>query len=405
MNEKLFLLIVVVWGWSWVCACTDEAAGAAGDADSDSDSDTDADSDADSDTDLNAPRHNICGDIGDTLGMGAAIFGDAGTNWVLDGAAAPDKIDWTYGYMYASGDPHEDESGFEWIVNFRLDTAESAGAGLPTVTFYRLLNVGEAFGYSGAEAEIVEQACENGDAVYDYFEDFIALLNVLKQRSTPTLVHVEPDSFGFMMWAFSGVDGASGNADAGSVFVNISGASHPALEGVSLSDDAGGLGRALLYLRNTIAPTVRMGWHASNFRVGTHPEVVTGFYSSMGAWDVIVTEPPHMVDTGSNDWDVSEPDNTANLDWLNTVSTATGLPILIWQTYVDDALPYLGAWPDGSANLSELVSNGVVGVLWDPNGNGGDCGYTCEGADELQAGLRAYSAAPLALPANHICNP
>jgi hypothetical protein len=346
--------------------------------------------------------HDFCNDVGTRFGMGAGIFGDAGTAWFESAAESPSDIAWTYGYMYASGDPHEDLEGFDWLANFRLDTAEQAGASIPTVTFYRMLNVGLDYGYAGSEAEVVQAMLADPDAVADYLDDFVAVLDVLAARETPPLLHVEPDSWGFMMWAFDGFDGTTGNDDPSAIPVALDG--HPDLAGQNFPSDAAGLGQAMIYLRDQRAPDVRLGFHASNFRVGTRPEVVTGFYSKLGAWDVIVTEPPHMTGSGSNSWDTSDEDNQNNLDWLRTVSDATSLPILIWQTYASDAEPYLGDWPDNQDNLTLLAENGVAGVLWDPNGNGSDCAYSCADADTLLENLAAYSASPLSLPSGHVCS-
>ena len=331
--------------------------------------------------------------------MGAAIFGDPGTEWYEQ--EATHGVDWTYGYMYASGDPQPDPEGFEWITNYRLDTAEGGGASVPTVTFYRMLNVGRDHGHGGTEPQVVQAMLTDADAVSDYLDDFVDLLEILHARSTPTLVHVEPDSWGFMMWAFDGVDGDHGNADASAIPVALAAADHPALAGTEFADDAGGLGQALLYLRDQLAPELRMGWHASNFRVGTHPEVVTGFYSSMGSWDVIVTEPPHMKPNGSASWDENDGDNQANLQWFETVTQGTGLPILIWQTPETEGQPYIGAWPDNQDNLTALASRGAAGVMWDPNGSG--CSYSCAAADDLHDYLVAYSNAPLTFPAGNPC--
>jgi hypothetical protein len=272
------------------------------------------------------------------------------------------------------------------------------------VTFYRMLEVGRAHGHAGSEAEVVQAMLTDAAAVSDYLDDFLEVLTILAARQTPPLLHVEPDSWGFMMWAFDGFDGTLGNPDATAVPVSLAEASHPELDGQSFADHAGGLGQAMLYLRDRHAPNVRMGWHASNFRVGTHPEVVTAFYSSMGAWDVIVTEPPHMNGDGASGWDLTDEDNQNNLDWLETVSETTDLPILIWQTYVESAEAYLGAWPENRENLTALAESGVAGVLWDPNGNGGDCGYSCPDAAALLDLLSAYSADPLVLPAGHLCS-
>jgi hypothetical protein len=204
-----------------------------------------------------------------------------------------------------------------------------------------------------------------------------------------------------MMWAFDGFDGAAGNPDATAVPVSLAAAAYPALAGQRFADHAGGLGQALLYLRDRLAPQVRLGWHASNFRVGTHPEVVTDFYASMGRWDVIVTEPPHMTSNGTAAWDTSDQRNRDNLDWLAAVARDTGLPLLIWQTYVEDGPPYLGAWPDHQENLTALASRGVAGVLWDANSEG--CSYACAGASALYGYLSAYASHPLRLPATNPC--
>ena len=335
--------------------------------------------------------------------MGAAIFGDVGTTWFEQGAAPPANIDWTFGYMYASGDPQDDPEGFQWIVDYRLDTAEAAGASIPTVTFYRMLSVGQDHGYSGTEAQIVQQMLTDAGAVRAYLDDFVAVLKILAERETPALLHVEPDSWGFMMWAFDGFDGTSGNPNASAVPVSLRESNHPALSGQSFSDDAGGLGRAMLHLRDRYASRVRMGWHASNFRAGTHPEVVCDLYSSMGDWDVIVTEPPHMNGDGTLAWNTDDEANRDNLEWLRTVSTRTGLPILIWQAYVDVADQYIGAWPQNRKNLSALASHGVAGVLWDPNGNGGDCQYACSDAALLRDALSAYTAAKLEFGEGNPC--
>ncbi|GEM_PF-6067985 len=351
------------------------------------------------------PLHDFCDDVGVSLAMGASIFGDTGTNWVSSAAESPHNIDWSSGYMYSSADPHEDLEGFAWLMNFRLDTALQSGAELPTVTFYRMLHLGRERGIDGGESEVVQGMLKSSEAIYDYIEDFVAVLKILDERDQPILLHVEPDSWGFMMWSFPGFDGQAGNPDASTIEVNLSQANHPALQGKVFADDAGGLGQAMLYLRNDLAPKVRMGWHASNFRVGTKPEVVTEFYASMGPWDVIVTEPPNMVNNGSEPWDKMQKDNEDNLAWLRHVSDTTALPLVVWQTFAGDSAHYLGGWPTNQENMKSLTQNGVVEIMWDPNGVGSDCGYTCPEADDLLDFLSSYTSDPLLFTENDICPP
>jgi hypothetical protein len=118
----------------------------------------------------------------------------------------------------------------------------------------------------------------------------------------------------------------------------------------------------------------------------------------MGAWDLIVTEPPH---NGTGPRDMSASDNQTNQNWLRTVSSRTGLPIVIWQTDVHEANPYLGDWPASKENMGMFAQNGVVAVLWDANSE--RCSYVCDGANDLNTFLANYATSPMALPENSIC--
>ncbi|MCP4712250.1 MAG: T9SS type A sorting domain-containing protein [Planctomycetes bacterium] len=360
----------------------------------------------DAQTGIRTPAHNICEDIGENFSFGLSIFSAAG-NWIVEASQAPYNIDWRFGYFYIS--QITTESAARYFIHLRSDTAEEAGA-IPVITFYRLLNIGEDEGYTGNEAQIVQSCLQDQSAMYTYFENMKIVLSILAERDNPSIVQVEPDSWGFMMWAM----GIQGNDDATTVPVQVNGSGHPDVQG--FSNHAGGFGQALLHMRDMYAPEVRMGWHASNFRVGQNPEVVTGFYSSMGDWDVIFSEPPHMVTLGDS-W--CEPWNEVtqvpnNLNWLSTVSQSAGVPILIWQTFIGEDYHYFGDWPNNQLNLSRMAEAGVAGMMFHHLGNGDPddfIGYSqgppCENIDGTAADLRDrlidYTSAPLLLPDGTPC--
>lgn len=313
----------------------------------------------------------ICWVIGDSLGFGVSLFAAAGT-WIID-THQQQGVDWRFGYFYALHREHPLNEDSIWFLNHRLDQIESAGA-VPVVTFYALLDIGKEIGYTGEEAEIVQKVLQNPDAMQTYFYNYIDMLELLSRRTgpnRPVILHVEPDSWGFMMWAM----GVEGNSDATSVPVKVAGSGHPDVQG--FADNAAGLGQALVYLRNRYAPDVFLGWHASNSRVGTRPDVVVGFFSNMGQWDVLVTDQPHMHQPGSNTpwwepWDTTLVNR--NLNWFSTVTSGTGLPILIWQDTLGNDYHLIGNWTTDKTMLTRLASAGVVGYMFEHLNHCGDSG-------------------------------
>src|SRR5262249_48904087 len=158
------------------------------------------------------------------------------------------------------------------FLQSKIAYAKSLGA-MPVFSFYELLELGQQNGITGdgTEPNIVQLTLQNPTVMSQYFDKFIAALKVAGASDVPVLMHVEPDSWGFMMWAM----GVEGQSDATKIQVEVAASGHPDVQG--FADDASGFGKALLKLRDQYAPTARMGWHASNFREGTRPEVVTGF--------------------------------------------------------------------------------------------------------------------------------
>jgi MYXO-CTERM domain-containing protein len=361
-----------------------------------------------------APRHDFCADLGGSFAFGVSTYGDL-RDWAPT-AEAEYGADFRLLYVYVLAGGMDDPDNFEqWYVRPMIETTQQMGA-IPVLTFYQLLDLGRAAGYTGTEAEVVQQGLEDPAVMKTYFDHFIWLLEIAETYPPPVVVHVEPDSWGFMMWAM----GVEGNSDASSVEVMVSGSGHPDVQG--FADDAGGLGKALLALRDQYAPSVRLGWHASNFRVGTHPEVVTRFYSAMGEWDLLVGERPHLEQDGVSWW---EPwDETlldTNLTWLSEVVASAEVPLVFWQTSLGDDWHLLEN-SDESGTLARFAQAGAVSwlfehIAWqgetDPDeiraeGSFGEVPPTDSPAGgtarDMRTRVARYSQSPLAWPDASICD-
>lgn len=360
------------------------------------------------------PAFDICDDLGGTVPFGISSFSVAG-GWLVE-AHDTHGVEWGFVYLYLVPPDPAGLDDYAWFIGEKHAVATSVGA-MPVFTFYQLLILGQDAGVTGdTEAEIVRQVLADPALMRTYFDNFVFVLETLAALDPPSLLHVEPDSFGFMMWAM----GVEGNADATSIDVQVAGSGHPDLG--AFADNASGLGHALLALRDLHAPSVRLGWHASNFRVGQFPEVVTGFYGGMGEWDVLVGEHPHLEPDEAawwEPWDVAALET--NLAWFGEVTAAAGVPILLWQLPIGTVDWHLLGDPADRSALERFAEAGVAGFLFehqDFTGAGdpdlfrasGDLG--AEPPDSSAAGGTAaalrdrlvdYTGAPLEWPDGGLC--
>jgi len=359
-----------------------------------------------------APKHDICIDVGSTLGLGISSYG-AAAGWPEKAKAAGVPWRFLYFYVFPSEIASKDLSTF---IADKSTIAKGLGA-MPVITFYDLLKRGykagltQRAGSSNAEADVVQQVLESPTLMRAYFDGFVDVLKAASSTSMPTLVHVEPDSFGFMMWAM----GVEGRTDPTTIAVKVAASGHPDLAG--LPDHAGGFGKALLALRDKYAPTVRLGWHASNFRVGARPDVVTSFYAGMGEWDAIVTEDPHVMSDEAKWWLPLDPAKVdANVAWTAAVSKGTRLPVLMWQVFLGPLDFHFFGEPGGRAVLQRFVSAGLVAMMWEQLGAGDPDSFRGIGlavpptdstaggtAKDLRERLAVYAKDPITFAAGNPC--
>jgi len=364
-------------------------------------------------TALAAPHHDICSDLDGAVRFGVSSYGSL-RDWAPE-AKAQHGADFRLLYVYILAGGMDDPDNFkQWYVEPFLQTAVDMDA-IPVLTFYQLLDLGKAAGFQGGhEADIVAQSLANPSIMHTYFDNYVWLLEIAATFPPPVVVHVEPDSWGFMMWAM----GVEGNDDPTSIPVRVDASGHP--DAAGFADNAAGLGQALVAMRDKHAPEVRLGWHASNFRVGTRPEVVVSFFSQMGDWDLLVGEYPHVDPNPASWWDSWEPAAVeTNVTWLSTVTTGTGLPLLLWQTPIGATDWHLLGAPEAPDNLLQFAGAGVAGVLFEhiafhnetdpdsiradgdfgtPPPTGSPAGGT---AADMRARVTGYS--PLTFPLGSVC--
>ncbi|MBU1239436.1 hypothetical protein KKF84_11535 [Myxococcota bacterium] len=313
---------------------------------------------------IGSPAEDACSAFDGEFQFGVSSYGGV-RNWALDAISdLGTPFHFLYIYILNGGMDNPDDFRDWYIVPF-LDDCKESGA-TPVFSFYQLLDLGRAHGYSGSEPQVVQSCLGNSACMSDYFYNFVWFLQVLATEYPNAIIDVEPDSWGFMMWAM----GVEGNDDPASVEVKVDQSGFPDVRG--FSNDAGGLGKALLALRNTYAPNVRMGWHSSNFRVGTRPEVVASFFAAMGSWDLLVSEHFHFETDEALWWEPWDEELvTRNLDWAAHVTGEAGLPMLLWQVPVGSWDFHLLGSSDRSM-IDRLVESGIVGVLFEHLNNHGD---------------------------------
>lgn len=301
---------------------------------------------------------DFCEETQQKFSFGLSLYSSAG-DWIVDAHKNHD-VQWRFGYIYTLPNHDNNPDYYSWFIKPRTETIKKAGA-LPVYTFYQLLKIGQHAGLTGShEADIVKKVLQNASLMHKYFDNFIQLLLYTKTITSRAVVHIEPDSWGFMWWAM----GVEGNDNANSIAVKVAASGHPDVAG--FANSAAGFARALLALRDQYAPNFYMAFHASNFRVGTRPEIVVDFLKDCGKWDLLVTEHPHNeLDTSEwwKPWDNNRV--LTNLQWAKNITEALQLPMLLWQTPIGSTDYHMLGNAKDLSMLKRFSQSGIVGVLFE----------------------------------------
>jgi hypothetical protein len=270
---------------------------------------------------------------------------------------------------------------------------------MPVLTYYMIRQ--SAPGNAEAEVAGVFDNLRSTATMHAYWQDIELLFRRLGAFSSPIVVHVEPDLWGY-------AEQASSKDSAPSVSARVAATGLPELAG--LPDTIAGFAQALVRLRDRFAPNVLLGYHLSVW--GTNVDIAlsdpadatvdalaaraAAFYTSLHApFDVAFAEFGdrdaafrELVygDGGASWWDSGDFDRHAR--FLGRFVALTGKRLVLWQIplgntrmramdntwghYQDNRVEWL--LDDGSrAHLMRYVDAGVVALLF----GGGADGTTC----------------------------
>jgi hypothetical protein len=327
-------------------------------------------------------------------------------------------IDLHYAYLVGYGDsdgwPTWNADGM--YPTYFAQTADEHGV-TPMYTYYQLALELE----NGADAVL-----NDATRMHQYLSDVRLLYTRLAATGKPAVVTFEPDFFGYLMQ-----HGTTAASSARVRFDDI-----PECSGVD--DTVEGLTRCLVLMARTIAPDVRVGFHASswgawfdeldpNADVEGAARAVGAFLRSLGAdlTDFVAVETldrdAGFWETGGGGqtcsttdgprgavyWDATNttlPNFATHLRWVGALTDELQRPAIWWQTplgvpsdtcggtsehYRDNRVRYF------FDHIDELVDAGGAGMTFG-TGAGEQTNLATDG-DQLKNAATAYMAAPFAL--------
>jgi hypothetical protein len=322
-------------------------------------------------------------------------------------------------YQYLAGGVNTGQGWATWNPGgtfASLYVAESRRARMtPVFTYYQLL---QSRPEVGGEAERDLAHLRDPAVMREYYRDFRLALR--RAGSGRVVMHVEPDLWGY-------VQQAARRDSAASVPAAVSTAGDPALSG--LPDHAGGFARALVRLRDRIAPNVTLAWHLSVW--GTEDDIAYSnppharvralgrrsarFYRSLGTrFDIVFNDVADrdagfrrkvLGDGGRSAW--TPGDFRRHAAYVRTFTRATRTKVALWQIplgnrslpdtdrrYRDNRVEWwLGA--RRRAHLREARRAGIVALLFGAGAEGNTTPQTDGGLFYRLA--RRYYRAPLRL--------
>ncbi len=231
----------------------------------------------------------------------------------------------------------------------------------------------------------------------------------LGARPRPSVVHFEPDFWGFAQRA----------SPAGKHAANVTGL---VSECSDLSNDIVGMARCLVRLARTYSPQTAIGFHASEW--AGSPESIVVFLKAIGAdaADFIVTDAldrdAGCMEAGvdpnckreAEGWYLDETNRTSpnfheRFAWAKKIGDGLGLPILWWQVPLGVPSAARGGTPghyrDNHVHyffdhVGELVAAGGVGAVF---GTGADRQTSIEtDGGQFKSAVTKYFAQPMSLP-------
>lgn len=360
-------------------------------------------------------RPSICDDLGDGLAFGVSSFAVA-SGWPE--MARDAGVRWRFLYVFV--DP-TDPAMNDFVLG-KKSIANGLEATLVLVVNDDLVGRARAKFGSGDDATLDQRALADPALMKAWYGDYLSTLATatrsLSAGKPPTMVMIEPVLWSYMMWSMKdGGTVVAGRKDPSTVPVSV--ASSGVVEVAAFSNDGSGFARSLLALRDLDAKDVRLAFHLPN-NAGDRVDVATAFYSKVGRWDLIVTDELVLDDDRTKWWrplSSSSAQVAKDEAWLREVSTASGLPIVLWQVELGPTDFHLFGESTGRDLVARFMDAGLAGLMWEHLGDGGspdnfrgksyptppadpDAGGT---AKDLRLRLAAYLKSPLPWPSANPC--
>ncbi len=296
-------------------------------------------------------------------------------------------------YQYLSGGVGQGwttwSNGGDFVRNY-VHESDSAGL-VPVFTYYMLV---QSAPDALAERDRLLMALGDPGLMEGYFRELEEFFRASAASSTVVL-HLEPDAWGFAQQAAG---------DASDVRVAMEGARD--VVGGGYQETLAGFARAVLDLRDRLAPNVQVAYHLSHWGSGedpmrsnasmSHVDALAGaagaFYRSLGApFDLTFTDIAdrdsgfyqHVYGMGDEAW-WDEQDFARHVRYVDGFARATGQPVVLWQIpygntrmravdntwnhFQDNRVEWLLDDPSG-ANLRAYRDAGVIALLF---GRGAD---------------------------------
>jgi hypothetical protein len=312
------------------------------------------------------------------------------------GAHSLAQLGLRFRYQYLSGGANTGHGWATWDPGGEFASryaAESRAAGVvPVLSYYMLLQSRPALGADEGARDLSN--LRDRATMRAYFQDFARLMRRLAGHGL-VVVHVEPDLWGYVEQAARG-----GGASRVPAAVPIRG----------FAQTVSGFARALLHVRNRLAPNVRLAYHLSVWGTGEDPifskpstahmralaRRSAVFYRSLRARFDLAFEDVLDRDAGfyrviggdgrAHWW--GSADFTRHLAYLRSFHRSTRLPLVEWQVplgntimramddtwghFQDDHVQWL-LGPGGPAHRRAMRAAGVVAVLFGSSAVGTTC--------------------------------
>ncbi len=325
-------------------------------------------------------------------------------------AALHAKAAFGFRYQYLAGGVNTGNGWSTWNANgtfVSMYVAESAASHLtPVFPYYQLLYSNPSSGSSESARDLSNLA--NHTTMAAYYND-IRLFFTKAAGSTPVVLHVEPDLWGY-------IEQATGTGDnATTIPASVASSGDPALTG--LPNTAAGFAQAIVKLRDLLAPNVILAYHLSVWGTNTDISIsnssdsavdalaarAAAFYHSLGAhFDVTFTDVADRDasfkqivygDGGASRWD--DADFVRYARFVAGYVAGAGQRVVVWQIplgntkmraqdntwgHYQDNRPEWFLDDPGGTHLALWRDAGVIGLFFGGGADGTTC--ACDGQND-----------------------